>query len=258
MPEFLLEIGCEELPAPWLEGLGEQLRQRFVEAAGRERLGGEGARVWWTPRRLALAAEVVARQEDRAETVWGPSLKVARNQSGWTQAALGFARKAGLEVDQLQQGPKEPASSEANLFFVRRTPGREAREVLPAVMAQVLRALAFPKRMSWDAWLEDGKGLFPFGRPIRWLVALLDGQVVPFTIYTAVAGARGEPLVQAGSDTRGHRFLPRDQAGRPVRAGSAAELKAKLRERFVLLDPQERGRRIEEGLRRENGGRDVA
>ncbi|HEY7412501.1 MAG TPA: glycine--tRNA ligase subunit beta, partial [Vicinamibacteria bacterium] len=55
------------------------------------------------------------------------------------------------------------------------TPGRDAREVLPGVIAQVLRGLAFPKRMSWDAWLDDGKGVFPFGRPIRWLAALLAG-----------------------------------------------------------------------------------
>jgi glycyl-tRNA synthetase beta chain len=258
VPEFLLEVGCEELPAPWLEGLGEQLRQRFADTAQRERLGGQDARVWWTPRRLALAADVIARQEDRDETVWGPSLKVARKDGAWTQAALGFARKGGLEADALQQGAKDAGSPEQYLFFVRRTPGRDAREVLPAVIAQVLRGLAFPKRMSWDAWLEDGKGLFPFGRPIRWMVALLGGEVVPFTVYTAVAGARGEPLVPTGAETRGHRFLPRGQGGTPVRVAGGADLQQKLRERFVLLDPQERAARIAEGLRRENGGRDVA
>ena len=80
---------------------------------------------------------------------------------------------------------------EINLLHVKRTAGRDAREVLPAVMAALLRGLAFPKRMSWDAWLEDGKGTFPFGRPIRWLVALLDGTVVPFTIFEAQGGREG-------------------------------------------------------------------
>ncbi len=257
MPEFLLEVGCEELPASWLEGLGEQLRQRFVEAAQRERLGGHDARAWWTPRRLALAAQLVERQEDREETVWGPSLKVARNDGGWTQAALGFARKGGVAADALQQGPKDASSAESHLFFVRRTQGRHASEVLPGLIAQVLRGLAFSKRMSWDAWLDDGKGGFPFGRPIRWVVALLGGEPVPFTIFTAVAGARGEVLVRSGAKSRGHRFLPRDHAGQPFPVASAVELKQRLRERFVLLDPGDRQRRIQDGLRRENGGRDV-
>jgi glycyl-tRNA synthetase beta chain len=257
VPEFLLEIGTEELPAPWLEGLGEQLRQRFVDAAQRERLGGLDARTWWTPRRLALSADVVARQDDREETVWGPSLKVARNDSGWTQAALGFARKGGVEPDALRQGPKDASSPEQYLFFARRTPGRDAREVLPAVIAQVLRGMAFPKRMSWDAWLDDGKGVFPFGRPIRWLVALLAGEVLPFTVFTAVAGERGEPLVAAGVQTRGHRFLPRGRPGQKLSVKSAADLREQLREHYVVLDPSERARRIEEGLRSANGGGDI-
>lgn len=256
MPEFLLEIGCEELPASWLEGLGGQLRQRFLDAAGRERLGGEGARVFWTPRRLALAADLVERQEDREETVWGPSLKVARDATGWTPAALGFARKGGLSVDALRQGPKD-TSDETYLSFVKRTPGRPTREVLPGVIAQALRGLAFPKRMSWDAWLDDGKGLFPFGRPIRWMVALLGGDVVPFTIYAAEGGSRRKPLVHAGFESRGHRFLPRGTAGRLPRVASLADLQERLREHFVLLDPGERAARIEEGLRRENGGHDL-
>ena len=58
------------------------------------------------------------------------------------------------------------------------------------MLAALLRALAFPKRMSWDAWIDDGKGAFPFGRPIRWMVALLGGQVVPFAIHGVAGGAR--------------------------------------------------------------------
>jgi glycyl-tRNA synthetase beta chain len=257
VPEFLLEIGCEELPAPWLAGLAEQLGARFQDAAGRERLDPREIRVRWTPRRLVLAAEVVARQEDREETVWGPSLKVARNDAGWTQAALGFARKGGVAPDELRQGPKD-ASADEYLFFVKRTAGRPAAEVLAAaVLTQVLRGIAFPKRMNWDAWLDDGRGLFPFGRPIRWMVALLGGEVVPFTIYASVDGARGEPLVQAGDRTRGHRFLPRSAAGAAVRVRSFEDLRARLREHCVVLDPDERARRITEGLLRESGGRET-
>jgi glycyl-tRNA synthetase beta chain len=257
VPEFLLEVGFEEMPASWLPGLGEQLGSRFAEAAGRDRLDPRAVRVYWTPRRLVLAAEVVARQEDREETVWGPALKVARNEAGWTQAALGFARKGGVAPDELRQARKDPAAADENLYFVKRTPGREAREVLSsAVVPQVLRGLAFPKRMNWDAMLPDGKGAFPFGRPIRWMVALLGGEQVPFTVYEAAA-EKGRPLVQSGDHTRGHRFLPRSGPGATFRVRSLSELQAGLREHGVVLDPGERARRIEEGLQRESGGRDI-
>ena len=79
MPEFLLEIGCEELPAPWLPGLAEQLRLRLEEQLGREHLAGPCG-THWTPRRLVARAEVPTRQADRQEHAWGPSLKVAKDE----------------------------------------------------------------------------------------------------------------------------------------------------------------------------------
>src|SRR5262245_52986003 len=175
MAELLLEIGTEELPAPWLPGLREQLEKRFAEAASREHLAATGLEAQSTPRRLVLFGELPGRQPDREEAVFGPSLKVARDASGaWTGAAQGFARKNGVAPGDLQTAPKDPSAPEdLYLLFVRKTAGRAAGEVLPGVFAVTLRALPFPKRMSWDAWLEDGKGAFPFGRPIRWIVALL-------------------------------------------------------------------------------------
>jgi len=248
MPELLLEIGCEELPAPWLAGLAAQLKQKFTEAAARERLDPQDVRVAWTPRRLVIGAQLVARQEDREEQLWGPALKVAQKDGAWTPAALGFAKKSGVEAGALQQGQKE-GGPETYLFAVKKTPGRATREVLPAIVAQALRGLAFPKRMSWDAWLDDGKGLFPFGRPIRWLVLLFEGTVVPLTIFSAQGGQQGAPLVTSGAATWGHRFLPRGQTGRAIPVASFRELRDRLRDHAVLLDPEERTRRIEEGLR---------
>lgn len=248
--EFLLEIGCEEMPAPWLPGLREQLAQRFREAAEREHLRPAQVRSAGTPRRLVVRADVLARQEDREEKVWGPSLKVARDAGGkWTSAAQGFARKSGVAPEALAQEAKNPAApAELNLVFVKKTPGRPAAEVLPALIAALLRSLAFPKKMSWDAWLDDGKGAFPFGRPIRWLVALLGGKVVPFTIYDLESGAKGRAVVESGDTTFGHRFLPRGQAGLPIRVASHADFEARLEAAFVLLDPEKRERRIREGL----------
>jgi glycyl-tRNA synthetase beta chain len=260
LPEFLLEIGIEEMPAPWLPGLGDQLKRRFEELAGREHLTPSAVRVLWTPRRLVLSAEVAGRQADREEQVFGPALKVAKDAAGaWTNAALGFARKSGVAPEALAQAAKDPAHpAELYLLFLKKTPGRPSVEVLPAVLAATLRALAFPKRMSWDAWLPDGKGAFPFGRPIRWLVALLGGEVVPFAIHELVDGAAGRVVVESGAATYGHRFLPRGIERGPVKVGSFADLERRLRERFVILDPEERARRIREELTKHAGGRPPA
>jgi glycyl-tRNA synthetase beta chain len=240
--ELLLEIGCEEIPAPWLGDLTHQLAQRFEELARKERLEPAGVQALSTPRRLVLRAEVAAGQADREEKVWGPSLRVARDAAGaWTGAAQGFARKSGVRPEDLQQAPKDPAApDDLYLLALKRTAGRPAPEVLAAVLAALLRGLAFPKRMSWDAWLEDGKGAFPFGRPIRWLVVLLAGEVVPFEIFSAVGGARGETVVRSGDATFGHRFFPKGRAGAPIRVRSFDDLRAKLREHRVVLDARER------------------
>jgi glycyl-tRNA synthetase beta chain len=254
--ELLLEVGCEEMPASWISGTTEQLRQRFAEAAGRERLEPQGVRAFGAPRRLVLVATVVDRQPAREEQVFGPALRAAKDPAGkWTAAAEGFARKSGVAPDELGQAAKDPARpGELSLTFVRKTPGRESIEVLPAVIGAVLRALAFPKRMSWDAWIDDGKGAFPFGRPVRWMVALLDGRVVPFAIHAMVNGARGAVVVETGQQTFGNRFLPREAAGRPLDVASFDGFKQGLARHFVLVDPAEREARIRDGLRAAAGG----
>lgn len=251
MAELLVEIGFEEMPAPWLAGLAEQLRARFAEALAREFLEARTATVAWTPRRLVLAAELDARQADREEPVFGPSLKAAKDAKGaWTPAAQGFAKKNGVAVEELKQAPKDASKpGELNLLFVKSVKGRATAELVPGLLASALRALAFPKRMSWDAWLEDGKGAFPFGRPIRWLVVLLDGEVVPFRIHSLVAGGRGDVVVESGAMTRGHRFLPKGAAGEAIAVQSFADLEERLRGRFVILAPEERAERIDDQLR---------
>jgi glycyl-tRNA synthetase beta chain len=255
VPEFLLEVGFEEMPAPWLPGLADQLGKRFTEAAAREWLEPKDPLVLHSPRRLVLRAELLARQADREEQVWGPSLKVAKDASGkWTGAAQGFAKKSGIAVEALGEGFKDPAKpAERYLLFLRKTAGRAAAEVLPGVLAATLRALTFPKRMSWDAWLEDGKGAFPFGRPIRWLIAMLDGTVISFVIYELENAAKGKARVASGPATLGHRFLPKGAANRPQSVRSFAELSEALRRSFVLLDPAERTTRIDEGLAKVDG-----
>jgi len=137
--------------------------------------------------------------------------------------------------------PVDPAApDELYLLSVKKTAGRPAMAVLADVLPALLRSLAFPKRMSWDAWLDDGKGAFPFGRPIRWLIALLGGEVVPFSIYALVNGARGGEVVRTGNATHGHRFFPRGRAGAPIRVDSFDDLRLKLRDHRVVLEARDR------------------
>jgi glycyl-tRNA synthetase beta chain len=251
--EFLLEIGCEELPAPWLAKLAADLGESLQAFARRERLLPDGpdelakARVAWTPRRLILAVDVLPAQLSSKAQLWGPSEKAARDASGkWSKAAEGFARKHGVEVDRLTFAVK--GGAERHLLLEKALPEIPAASVLPGLIGEALRSLAFPKRMNWDAWLDDGRGAFPFGRPIRWLVATLDGVVVPFTIYGAADGRASGAVVVSGNETRGHRFLPRDAAAKPIAVRSLDELVASLRAAFVLADPAARAARIQEGL----------
>src|SRR5262245_3205328 len=247
--ELLLEVGCEEIPAGWLPALTDELRERLVELAAAEHLQPEDAEAHSTPRRLVLRADLLARQPDREEEVWGPALKAAKDANGqWTRAALGFAGKLGATVDALETGAKPGKGREEHLLFRRRVPGRPAADVLPALFAATLRALSFPKRMSWDAWLDDGKGAFPFGRPIRWLVTLFDGLVVPFAIHELVAGGRGAAIVHSGDKTFGHRFFPRGKGGSQARVRSFEELKGSLEQLSVVLSRTERRVAIRDGL----------
>jgi glycyl-tRNA synthetase beta chain len=257
--ELLLEIGLEELPAAWLPGLTRQLGDR-VEARLKELRIGLSAPVetFATPRRLvARIGKIGERQEDLEEVVSGPPVSAAFGPDGQpTPAAIGFAKKQGVTVADL--GRTRGAKGEY-LTYLKRQRGRSAIDTLPDLLTGVLRDLAFPKQMKWDATLDDGKGEFVFGRPIRWLLFLYGGRVVPFTIGRA-ANAAG-PLVQdveSGALTYGHRFLATSgRAGRSIKVRSFEEYQARLKEHFIVLDHAERRDRIARDLeghaRRLNG-----
>jgi glycyl-tRNA synthetase beta chain len=258
--ELLIEIGVEELPAAWLPGLARQLQER-VEAQLKELRIAPGAPVesYATPRRLtARVARIAERQGDLDEEISGPPVSAAIGQDGKpTPAAVGFARKQGVEFSAL--GRKQTPKGEY-LVFQKHIRGRSAVDALPELMSGVLRGMAFPKQMHWDAVLDDGRGELLFGRPIRWLLFLYGGRVVPFTIGRA-RNAAG-PLVQdieSGALTYGHRFLATSgRAGRSVKVRSFDEYQARLKEHFVVLDHTERRERIVRALEmhaRRLGGR---
>ena len=248
--ELLIEIGVEELPAAWLPGLTRQFGEK-VEARLKDARIAPGAPVeaYATPRRLtARLGKIAERQEDLEELVTGPPVSAAFGADGQpTPAAVGFARKQGVTVEEL--GRTKTAKGEY-LSFLKRQRGKSAIDALPAVLGGVLRDMAFPKQMKWDATLDDGRGEFVFGRPIRWLLFLYGGRVVPFTIGRA-ANAAGSLVqdVESGALTYGHRFLATSgRAGRSIKVRSFDEYQARLKEHFIILDHAERRDRIARDL----------
>lgn len=253
--ELLIEIGLEELPASWLPNLTRQMAEK-LEARLKDLRIAPLAPVesFATPRRLTVVVGKIAeRQEDLEETVTGPPVSAAYKDGAPTPAALGFAKKQGVEFEQLT---RVKTSKGEYLAFHKRQRGKSAVDALPELMTAFLRDLSFPKQMNWDACLDDGKGNFTFGRPIRWLLFLYGGRVVPYSI-PRVEGASG-PLVQdieSGALTYGHRFLATSgRAGRSIKVRSFEEYRAKLSEHFVVLEHSERrdriGRELESHARR--------
>jgi glycyl-tRNA synthetase beta chain len=160
-----------------------------------------------------------------------------------TPAAVGFARKHGVEVGELLRVTTPKGEY---LSVVRRERGKATVDVLPDVLAATLRDLAFPKQMRWDAWLDDGKGEFTFGRPIRWMLFLFGGRVVPFVIRRN-PGAQSNLVqdIRTGPLTYGHRFLAMSgRPGRSVKVRSVSDYKQRLGEHFVLLEHSERHDRL--------------
>jgi len=165
--EFLFEIGFEEMPAPWLSGLADQLGAKFTALASAEQIAPADVRVLWTSRRLVLVADVKKRQDDRTVVEWGPAAKIAKDAAGnWSKAAEGFAKKQGVALDALKLAPKVEGSADLYVSATKAIAGRPTAEVLAGFLPAILRGFNFPKRMNWDAWLDDGRGAFEFGRPI--------------------------------------------------------------------------------------------
>jgi glycyl-tRNA synthetase beta chain len=206
--ELLLEIGVEELPASWLPSLTAQLKERFAARLAEQGLPAKAAvEAFATPRRLtACQSELTDRQEDRNETLMGPPVSAAFDAEGHpTNAGLGFARKLGVDFDAIE---RKTTPKGEYLSYVRHIRGRATVDVLPDVLGRLLRDLQFPRQMHWDAQLDDEKGELTFGRPIRWLLYLYGGRVVPFTVTRQpLASSPRVQDVSTGAVTYGHRFL---------------------------------------------------
>jgi glycyl-tRNA synthetase beta chain len=211
---FLLEIGTEEIPHWMIPGALSELARLL-----RANLIGAEPEVDATPRRLVARAKNVPSQTITHRTPdYGPA------KGAPASAIEGFAKKRGISVDQLQIGPKEGRGE--FYFYIKQTGGSSAMEMLSGHLKAVILGIPWPKTMYWTRSRNED-----FIRPIRWIVALLDDQVIPFEI----AG------VQSGSVTRGHRQL--GSSSIPV---TTANYETELRRNFVILSSDKRREKIKE------------
>jgi glycyl-tRNA synthetase beta chain len=228
MPEdLLLEIGVEELPASMVAAAVAAMPGLLEQKLRALRLGHAQIHATGTPRRLALLASAVAdAQPDLDEQVIGPPTRVAFDEDGRpTKAALSFAAKLGCVLDALErvQTPKGEY-----LAGRRQQPGASSRELLPAALEQLCAQIPFRKSMRWST------GDTPFGRPVRWLVALLGATELRFCFAA----------VRSGRQSRGHRFLSPE----PFELAHCSQYVDALRRAHVLVEIEERKRVMTERL----------
>ena len=225
MAEFLLEIGMEEIPARFLLDLSQQLEKRVADFLAEERLAYESLSAYATPRRLAVLVHGLAeRSEDVSTKAKGPSLKIAKDAEGnWTKAALGFIKGQGASQEDVIV---ESIKGEDYIFVNKHLPGQAADQVLSG-LNRVLEAMTFPVTMTWHDYE------IPFIRPVHWIVALLDQELVPLEFV----GVKSDRI------SRGHRFL-----GHDVTLAKATDYVEALREQHVLVDFEERRANIRQQL----------
>lgn len=222
---YLLEVGVEEMPAHVVTPSIKQLHQRVADYLKEERIGFDEIQEFATPRRLALLIRGLAdKQPDVDETVKGPAKKIAQDSDGnWTKAAIGFTRGQGATVDDIEF---REVKGEEYVFVEKHIAGKPVAEVMTG-LPNVITAMNFPTLMKW------GYNNLQFIRPIRWLVSLLNDQVVPFSILD----------VAAGRTTRGHRFL-----GHDIELATAEDYEAELEKEFVIVDPLRRKKVISDQI----------
>ena len=213
----LLEIGLEEMPAKYVRSSSIQLKEKMAAFLEANRIGFDAIEMYATPRRLAVIASGVSdKQADLAEVIKGPAKKIALQADGtWSKAALGFVRGQGLT-------PEDIFFDELNgveyVFVKKETNGKASSEVLKELNT-VVESLTFPVSMHW------GNHHFKYIRPIHWIAALADAEIIPFQVLDVVSGRT----------TRGHRFL-----GEDVTLSHAGEYVEKLAEQHVIADQDKR------------------
>lgn len=221
--DLLFEIGAEEIPAGFMPNILGQLKQLAETKLNDAHLPFESIETYGTPRRLALIVKGLAdASAEISERHKGPSASIAYDADGnATKAAIGFARGKGLDVADL-------VVEDGYIYAETKTAGVPAKDIVTDMLPQLITGLNFPKSMHWGNL--DAK----FVRPVRWLVALLDEEVIPVEFAT----------VKSGNVTRGHRFLGADE----ITIKNAASYVDTLKENFVMVDQDARRELISKQL----------
>ena len=221
--DLLFEIGAEEIPAGFMPNILGQLKQLAETKLNDAHLPFESIATYGTPRRLALIVKGLAdASAEISERHKGPSASIAYDADGnATKAAIGFARGKGLDVADL-------VVEDGYIYAETKTAGVPAKDIVTDMLPQLITGLNFPKSMHWGNL--DAK----FVRPVRWLVALLDEEVIPVEFAT----------VKSGNVTRGHRFLGADE----ITIKNAASYVDTLKENFVMVDQDARRELISKQL----------
>ena len=226
MPDFLLEIGTEEIPARMIDAASRELKQRVTDLLKRERLTSGEVVAFDTPRRLSvLASGISVSQPDLTERVNGPSANIAYKNGQPTPAAHAFAKKAGVEVSKLETVATPKGEYLAATITKK---GRAAREILADLLPKEINSIYWPKNMYWRKPNEK------FVRPVRWIVALLDEEIVPLEFDG----------IHAGNSSRGHRILN----DAPVRVPRAGAEYVRVLESAKVLGREEREKQIRKSL----------
>ena len=221
--DLLFEIGAEEIPAGFMPNILGQLKQLAETKLNDAHLPFESIATYGTPRRLALIVKGLAdASAEISERHKGPSASIAYDADGnATKAAIGFARGKGLDVADL-------VVEDGYIYAETKTAGVPAKDIVSEMLPQLITGLNFPKSMHWGNL--DAK----FVRPVRWLIALLDEEVIPVEFAT----------VKSGNVTRGHRFLGADE----ISIKNAASYVDTLKENFVMVDQDARRELISKQL----------
>ena len=221
--DLLFEIGAEEIPAGFMPNILGQLKQLAETKLNDAHLPFESIETYGTPRRLALIVKGLAdTSAEISERHKGPSASIAYDADGnATKAAIGFARGKGLDVADL-------VVEDGYIYAETKTAGVPAKDIVSEMLPQLITGLNFPKSMHWGDL--DAK----FVRPVRWLVVLLDEEVIPVEFAT----------VKSGNVTRGHRFLGADE----ITIKNAASYVDTLKENFVMVDQDARRELISKQL----------
>jgi glycyl-tRNA synthetase beta chain len=227
MASFLLEVGTEELPASFVDEALAQWRSRIPKVLEELNLSASAIEFYGTPRRLAVLIQgLPTQQADVSEEVKGPPAKAAFQDGQPTKAAVGFAQKQGVTIADFEIRPTDKGEF---VFVQKLTQGRPVAELLAELVPSLITGLEGKRMMRW------GDGDVRFSRPVRWLVALLDAEILPVTFTNGA-----EAVYQSDRISAGHRILHPE----PVTIAQADDYVETLRQAFVEVDLEQRRQTI--------------